>query len=342
MARLAPDTFRYTDADKSFVPSTYYIDSGSGTTNPPHGPADIAADVRHLFRFGHAGYLIAQPWLSSEAGYETVASFPANETARYRVPHDAAFTSFKVMIDYEANLNLSPGLRLNIEELAVSIDLDTVAAGGAVRRVTQAVWSPVGLDTYAGEYLTFRVYAKGNGSGTKNKIRGIWVKRIGYADIPAGTWYNGDFITPDSSAFLPDKPLTTDKMRDLRACILTLPIVRKKAFLVWSAVRNQASYSADSLLSVIGAIRPDRTMLNTLDFGWFKLGGGSAEAFGGFGGRASPDPYNASVSGSGWHDFTLALQYDDPIIRNASSDFQQIVIDPSLIPYLESVSVFGS
>ena len=339
MSRTVPTEYPFLDPDASFTPGTA-LDAGSGDSDPPHGPKDISRAIRHLFGYGNAGLVVPQCWEDAEAGWESGATYPVATTARWKIPHDPAFEGLRVTIDYAANLALTGGFRLKALELNKTLDLDTVSAGGAQRRVT-ADWFPDGMDrTYADPDHTLQLFAKGNGGGSKNKILGVWIERIPPTDIGAGSWYEGEFIPPDSAAVVSDMPLCADILTDWRRDLAALQSYRYKLKMQWSAVRNQPGYAADSLLSMLCGLFPNHTGVNTAEFGRVELGGGNFAIYGGRLGLRSPDAFQASASGAGWHSFQVSLEEADPLV-NGRQRFQHLIADPELFAYLESVCVFG-
>lgn len=335
MARDVPATYIAPDSDRSFVPGTGKIDYGSGAA-APHGPLDLAAALRHLFGFGAAGPLIPQMWCDGDALAATAAAFPGTPQMEWRVKHDPAFGAVRLTVDYYANAAIPDAFKFRALELNKTQTLSTVGAAGALRRVTFD-WTIAGMDrTYADDYHTIQFLAQGDGVNACDVV-GVWVERIPTTSpIASGKWYADSFIPPDSAAYQPDLPLSSDKVETLIDDVLSLADYRYRVHLQWSAVSG-TSIGADSLLSVLATLRPDDARLTA---GWIKLSGSSASVYGGRAGLRSDVRYTATSSDVGWKGFTLTLERNDPLIADRQS-LQQIIVDPDVGPYLTSVSLFG-
>ena len=335
MSRAIPAAYPLPDPDRSFVPGQGKIDAGNLDTNPPHGPADLAAAIRYLFANGKATLVVPQTWDSDGVRTYTQNGL-GTAVAEWKIPHDPAFPGLRVTIDYEAHVDLDPGFRVTATELAESVNLDTVAAGGAIRRVTKE-WTIPGMDrTYGGDSHTVTLQAAGNGvSG--NGLISVWLERLPAEDsIGAGVWYEA-FTAPDSTAYSADRPLTSDKVEDLATDLTELANVRYHVFLVWSKLSG-ASYPAAAKLGTLSRLLPDSEGLNT-GLGWIKLTGGSATIAGS---RLAwrEVTHVAEVSELGWKTFTLPINAASPQIADRLS-FQQLTVMPELMGYLSSVSIFG-
>lgn len=337
MARDIPDDYPKPDPDRSFVPGTGRIDYGTLTDDPPHGPADLARAVRHLFGHGGASLLIPQMWIDDEACLLTSAAFDVVPSMRWRVPHDPAFTSFRLTVDYIATVAVVGGFEFRAVELNKERALNAVAAGGAVRRVSFD-WTPAGMDrSYGNEYHTIEFYAKGDGTDG-NAVVAVWLERLPAASpIPSGTWYEGAFIPPDSVAYEDDEPLSSDKVIDLIRDVQALHEKRLHCVLNWSAVIGHSA-PVGSLLSTLIALRPDGN--NRASACWTYQGGGDLTVYGGRQGEESDDRYTATVSDDGWKDFDLRIQGNDPLIAGRQTA-QQVVAKPAVAPYLGALSMFG-
>jgi hypothetical protein len=337
MARDIPEAYVPPDPDRSFVPGTGRIDYGSGNDSPPHGPADLAKALRHLFGYGAAGLLVPQMWNDVDALAVTSVGFGADPSMVWRFPHDPAFTRLRVTIDYRANAAIVAAFRVRLDELNKERDFNTVDAGGALRRVAFD-WTPAGFDsTYGGDFHTVQFFAQGDGAEACDVV-GVWIERLPSTDpIPQGRWYNAEFVPPDSSAFAADRPLATDKFTDMINGIGALRDYRLKVYLQWSAVLGH-SIGASAILSTLAQLRPDDNRVST---GWIWIGGigTSVNVFGGRDGLESDERYTASVADQEWKDFALRLEAN-PLIGGRQS-LQQMIVDPSVGPYLHAVSLFG-
>lgn len=309
MARTIPASYPKPNPDLSFVSGSGFIDDGSGTQYPPHGPRDLALALNYLFAYGGANVLIPQVWRNGEGIKNTTAGFPASADLVYRVPADTAFTTFEVCAYYIGNHVNAGGIKVKIVELNEEMTLATEDVNGAQARAYDT-WAPAGVADYAGEYFTVEVFVFGK-SVDPNELTSFTFERLHVTanNVPSGLHYNDSFIGIDSTAVDSDSPLSSDIMFDLRRGIDSLKTYRKRSFVQWS--RQSGTVSEGNISTLVPILVTGRT--NTNEPTGYVLGGSASADFhvcGGKAGIASGERYvtEQDATAGQWKDATGRLE----------------------------------
>ena len=252
MARTVPAAYNPPDPDRSFVVGSEDIIDGSGAGDP-HGGGDIASAVRYLYAHGLAAHMIQQVWPEDLWFGEIPATFGAFSDRQWHMKADGAFTEYVIDIYYEANAANTKGFRVKCQTNGMSVDLPSVDAGGADRRA-RATWVGSNIHLLSGDSaVPILLYTAGDGVSA-NKVKGFYFRRVPVADpIAAGKYYSGAFIPPDSTQWRADRPLTSDKLADLRSCLGTLYSARRRPYLCFAAHGTSTKAYVAALMAIPGS-----------------------------------------------------------------------------------------
>lgn len=246
MARDIPATYDPADPDRSFVPGSGAVTDDS-PAGDPHGGGDIASNVRYLYANAAAVHVVPQIWAEDQWFGRVAAGFSATPEGEWLIYPDEAFETYEVTVYYEANVALAAGFRVQCKDNGQFIDLQTLAAGGADRRV-RGLWTTSAIAGLAGaDSVTLQLFTAGDGASS-NEVKAVYIRRVPQTGtIAAGKHYSGSFITPDSSQWEGDKPLTSDKVHYIKQGLLALLVERRVPYVVYAAIVTQTEEYIDML-----------------------------------------------------------------------------------------------
>lgn len=252
MGRDIPSVYNPPDPDLSFVAGTGEIMGYSGE-DPPHSGGDIAAAIRYLYAQARMVHCVPQVWTEDQAFGQASTAYSVTPDIQWLVKVDGSWEDLEVTIYYKGNGDQLNAFKVVLADNGESIELDSVDVGGnRIRK--RVVWSGSNISDFADQScVTLQLFTASDGV-TANEVIGVFIRPLPLnGAIQPGKHYSGAFITPDSDQWVPDKPLTSDKITDMSSCLAALYLNRRCPKLVYGSVGTVVKHTLAMLVPLGGS-----------------------------------------------------------------------------------------